>query len=59
MAAGTHAHSAHGGCTHHSAAGMSETKLKLSLLLTLSFVVIEGVSGDAGGQSRVAFGRRA
>ena len=47
--AGTHAHSAHGGCTHHSAAGMSETKLKLSLLLTLSFVVIEGVTGLRAG----------
>ena len=47
--AGTHAHSAHGGCTHHSAAGMSETKLKLSLLLTLSFVVVEGIIGMRAG----------
>jgi len=51
--AGTHVHS--GGCTHHSAAGMSETKLKLSLVLTLSFVVIEALVGQSG----ATFGCRA
>ena len=45
--AGTHAHS--GGCTHHSAAGMSENKLKLSLLLTLTFVIIEALVGMQSG----------
>ena len=33
---GEHTH--HSGCTHHSAAGMSENKLRLSLTLTLAFV---------------------
>jgi cobalt-zinc-cadmium efflux system protein len=39
--AGTHGHT----CSHHSAAGMSEIKLKLSMLLTFSFVVIEMIAG--------------
>lgn len=39
----------HCGCTHHSAAGMSENKLRLSLLLTLAFVVVEAVAGWRSG----------
>lgn len=38
----THEHCNH---DHHSAAGMTENKIKLSLLLTLCFVVIEFISG--------------
>ncbi len=30
---------------HHSASGMSEGKLKLSLILTLGFVALEGIAG--------------
>ncbi len=39
----------HSGCTHHSAAGMSENKLRLSLLLTLAFVVVEMTAGWKSG----------
>ncbi len=43
-----HSHG-HGGCTHHSAAGMSQIKLKLSLGLTLGFVVLETFAGVRAG----------
>jgi cobalt-zinc-cadmium efflux system protein len=35
----------HHNCEHHSAAGMSEGRLKLSLLLTFGFVVLEFIVG--------------
>jgi len=44
--AGTHSHS---GCSHHSAEGMSTNRLKLSLALTLTFVVVEAVVGWQSG----------
>lgn len=39
----------HAGCQHHSAAGLSENRLKLSLLLTLAFVVVELAAGIRAG----------
>ncbi len=44
---GEHTH--HSGCTHHSAAGMSENKLRLSLTLTLAFVCLEALAGWRSG----------
>lgn len=40
---------AHQSCHHHSAAGMSETKLKLSIALTFGFVLLEAASGVRAG----------
>ncbi|HEV2473377.1 MAG TPA: cation diffusion facilitator family transporter, partial [Chthonomonadales bacterium] len=45
---------AHSGCCHHSAEGVSEARVRLSLVLTMGFVVFEGIAA-AGSHSLALF----